>query len=105
METTDGEDCTPMAWYPSLYAPRTGGAYDSRHRTAGIAGRARRGGCSVAARGARAAGGDAGGRFSQQHIARLVGAFRGRVPSGPEGGRLRRGSKRDNRVPLGGKPL
>src|SRR5262249_42544937 len=26
------EDCTPMAWYPSLYAPRTGGAYDSHHR-------------------------------------------------------------------------
>src|SRR5262249_42388152 len=30
------------AWYPSLYAPRTGGAYDSHHRTAGIAGRTRR---------------------------------------------------------------
>jgi len=27
-----------MAWYPSIYAPRTGGAYDSHHRTAGIAG-------------------------------------------------------------------
>ena len=27
-----------MAWYPSVYAPRTGGAYDSHHRTAGIAG-------------------------------------------------------------------
>ena len=36
----------PISWYPSLYAPRTGGAYDSHHRTAGIAGRARRrGGC------------------------------------------------------------
>jgi hypothetical protein len=31
-----------VAWYRSLYAPRTGGAYDSHHRTAGIAGRARR---------------------------------------------------------------
>ena len=31
-----------MPWYPSLYAPRTGGAYDSHHRTAGIAGCTRR---------------------------------------------------------------
>src|SRR5262245_16687644 len=28
------EDCTPMACYRSLYAPRTGGAYDSHHWTA-----------------------------------------------------------------------
>src|SRR5215470_13758608 len=47
-------DSTLVAWYPCLYAPRTGGAYDSHHRTAGIAGRTRRGG-GVAARGARAA--------------------------------------------------
>jgi hypothetical protein len=32
------EDCTLVVWYSSLYAPRTGGAYDSHHRTAGIAG-------------------------------------------------------------------
>ena len=31
-------DSTLVAWYPSVYAPRTGGAYDSHHRTAGIAG-------------------------------------------------------------------
>ena len=31
-----------MSWYPSLYAPRTGGAYDSHHRTAEIAGCTRR---------------------------------------------------------------
>src|SRR5215831_8729922 len=43
------EDCTLVAWYPSLYAPRTGGAYDSHHRTAGIAGRTRRRGGGVAA--------------------------------------------------------
>jgi hypothetical protein len=36
------QDCTLVAWYRSLYAPRAGGAYDSHHRTAGIAGRARR---------------------------------------------------------------
>src|SRR6516164_2927987 len=53
------QDCTLVAWYPSLYAPRAGGAYDSHHRTAGIAGRTRRRG-RVAARGARAA---VGGRF------------------------------------------
>src|SRR6516162_10520279 len=49
-----------MAWYRSIYAPRTGGAYDSHPRTAGIAGRTRRRGCCVATRGARATGDDAG---------------------------------------------
>src|SRR5262249_59515409 len=48
------EDYTLVAWYRSPYAPRAGGAYDSHHRTAGIAGRTRRRGC-VAARGPRAA--------------------------------------------------
>src|SRR5262249_5465034 len=33
------QDCTLVTWYRSVYAPRTGGAYDSHHRTAGIAGR------------------------------------------------------------------
>src|SRR5262245_21274406 len=41
-------DSTLVAWYPSLYAPRTGGAYDSHHRTAGIAGRTRRRGGGMA---------------------------------------------------------
>src|SRR5262249_33102721 len=44
-----------VAWYRSVYAPRTGGAYDSHHRTTGIAGCTRRRGGRVAARGARAA--------------------------------------------------
>src|SRR6516165_9326024 len=48
-------DSTLVTWYPSLYAPRTGGAYDSHHRTAGIAGCTRRRGGRVAARGGRAA--------------------------------------------------
>ena len=43
-----------MTWYYCLYAPRTGGAYDSHHRTAGIAGRTR-GRDRLAARGARVA--------------------------------------------------
>ena len=44
------------AWYRSIYAPRTGGAYDSHHRTAGIAGCTWRRGDRVAIRGGRAAG-------------------------------------------------
>src|SRR6516165_7561154 len=87
------EDCTLVAWYGYLCAPRAGGAYDSHHRTARIAGRIWRCGCRVAARGTRAAAGDAGRRFSQQHIARRVGASRGRVPPRPKGRRLRRGSQ------------
>src|SRR5262249_30611191 len=51
-------DSTLAAWYPSFHAPRTGGAYDSHHRTAGIAGRARRRCGRVAAHGARTAAGD-----------------------------------------------
>jgi SnoaL-like domain len=30
------EDYTLVAWYRSVYAPRTGGAYDSHHRTAEV---------------------------------------------------------------------
>src|SRR5262249_12779328 len=63
------EDCTFVAWYRSLYAPRTGGAYDSHHRTAGIAGCTRRRGGGVAARGASAAGGQAADRMSDSLIA------------------------------------
>src|SRR5262245_61542698 len=51
-------DSTPMAWYPpSTHLAREG--YDSHHRTAGVAGRARPRGSRMAARGARAAA-DAG---------------------------------------------
>jgi ABC transporter substrate binding protein len=50
---------TLVAWY-RCYSPRAGGTYDSHHWTAGIAGRTRRGGGWLAARRARAAGGDAG---------------------------------------------
>src|SRR5262245_55425739 len=48
--------------------PRTGGAHDSHHWTAGIAGRTRRRGCLLAARGAGAAASNAGGRFSQHRL-------------------------------------
>src|SRR5262249_39509824 len=58
-------DSTLVAWYRSLYAPRTGGAYDGHHRTAEIADRTRQRGGYVAAGGARAAVGDAGDRGSR----------------------------------------
>jgi hypothetical protein len=60
------EDCTLVTWYRSVYAPRTGGAYDSHYWTAGIVGRTRRSG-RVAYRGAGAAAGsppDCRGRSS-----------------------------------------
>src|SRR5262249_17199950 len=73
-------DSTLVAWYRSLYAPRTGGAYDGHHRTAEIAGRARRRDGGVAARGGRAATQVADRRFCQrpvaQRSARHVAAFR-----------------------------
>src|SRR5262245_8784799 len=59
-------DSTLVAWYRSIYAPRMGGAYESHHRTAEIAGHARRR-CGVAARGARAAAGDAGAAGLARH--------------------------------------
>src|SRR5262249_9431828 len=76
-------DSALVAWYRSLSAPRAGGAYDSHHRTAGIADRPRRRGCRVAARGARAAAGGAGDRVPQRRISRRVPAHGGCVPSGP----------------------
>src|SRR5262249_39215634 len=51
------KDGTLAAWYRWLYAPRAGGAYDSHHRTAGIAGRTWRRGGGLAAGGAGAATG------------------------------------------------
>ena len=67
------QDCTLMAWYRYVYAPRTGGAYDSPHRTAGIASRTRRSG-RVAAPGARAAAGDekAGITFAYYDVVSLL---------------------------------
>src|SRR5262249_16611583 len=64
------EDCTGVRWCRCFCAPRAGGAYDSHHRTAGIASRTRRRGGYVAARGAGAAAAaayDAGDRISQRH--------------------------------------
>src|SRR5262249_7016399 len=92
-----------MAWYPSLYAPRTGGAYDSHHRTAGIAGRTWRRGGRVAARGARAAGGDAadhrflglGHACGPRPVGRRFCAAAART-------RLDRGSQPYDRVSVGG---
>src|SRR5262249_9451284 len=52
------EDCTLVAWYLCITHPRTGGAHDSHHQTAGIAGRTWRRCGRVAAHGARAAAGE-----------------------------------------------
>src|SRR5437763_17086281 len=54
------QDCTLLKCYHLIYARRTGGAYDSHNRTAGVAGRARRRVGRVVARGGAGAGGDAG---------------------------------------------
>src|SRR5215470_6457317 len=101
METTHREDGTLVAWYRSLYAPRTGGAYDSHHRTAGIVGRARRRGGGVAALGARATGLADNHRISQQPITRRGQRVGGRVPLRPANKGLRRWPKRRDRIPLG----
>src|SRR6516225_11800555 len=92
-------DSTLVAWYRCLHAPRAGGAYDSHHRTAGIAGCTRRCGGGVAARGAGAAVGNAGDRIPQRRIAGGVCALRSRVSPRIEGSRLRRGAERDDRTP------
>jgi hypothetical protein len=63
---------SPASWaaeYRCLYAPRAGGAYDSHHPTAGIAGRIWRCGGCLAARGAHAAAGDAWDRVPRQLVA------------------------------------
>ena len=57
---------TLVAWY-RCYAPRAGGAYDSHHRTAGIAGRTRQCGGGVAARGERVIG-HQGDMFWHAHL-------------------------------------
>src|SRR5262249_27085313 len=99
------EDCTLEAWYRSLYAPRAGGAYDSHHRTAGIAGRTRRRSGRIAARGARAAAGDAGDWVPQWWDGGGVRTHGGRVPPGPQRSWLCRGPQRSDRVSLGGRSL
>src|SRR5215813_9442707 len=55
----------------------------------------------LAARGARAAAGDACDWIPQQRIAGWVCAFRHRVPPRPKGSGLRRGPERHDRVSLG----
>jgi hypothetical protein len=66
-----------VAWYCRLYAPRTGGAYDSHYRTAGIDSRSRRcGGCVAAeqtnARGVGGKSADGGDRARGQRAAPVV---------------------------------
>src|SRR5262249_52916500 len=53
------------------YAPRTGGAYDSHHRTAGIAGRIWRCGGCIAARGAYLFHSSSGRRPQESHVLKI----------------------------------
>src|SRR5262249_58993488 len=84
----------------SFHAPRTGGAYGSHYRTAGIAGRTRRCG-GVAAGGAGAATGDAGDRVPRFGFAPTDGTAGSCVSPGPGQSRLRRGPECCYRIPLG----
>ena len=59
----------------------------------------------MAARGARAAAGDADDRIPRLVIGPRIRALPGRVPRGPQRGRFRRGPQRRNRISLGGWPL
>src|SRR6516225_7105804 len=99
------EDCTLVAWYGYLCAPRAGGAYDSHHRTAGIAGRARRRGSRFAARGAGAAGRQG---LAHRHAGyhRRGGQIRRHqcVPARPRGAWIYRGKEPHHRLSLGRRP-
>src|SRR6516165_5332305 len=94
------EDCTLTAWYRSLYAPRTGGAYDSHHQTTGTAGRTRRRVSRVAPHRARAAA-IAGDRIYQWRVGRCLRALRDRVPRRPQRNRFCGGPERGGRVTTG----
>src|SRR5215467_1428013 len=91
------EDRLLVAWYHYIYAPRTGGAYDSHHRTTRVAGCTRRRGGCMAARGAGAAGGDAGGRLPPPSIGSCGGRSIARIPPRLEGGGLCRWRERGDR--------
>ena len=59
------------------------------------------GAAALAARGARAAAGDAGDRISSSRIARRIRGPSARIPPGPERTGYRRGRERGDRIPLG----
>src|SRR5262249_22837359 len=76
---------------------------DREDETARLHHASRRRDDGVAARGARAAAGDAGDRVSQHQGSRRGRTRLGRVSPGPDRDRLCRGSERYNRIPLGGR--
>src|SRR5215475_2829245 len=78
-----------------------GGAYDSHHWTAGIAGRTRRRRGFVATRGARAAAGDAGDWSAPSRLAGGARKPSGSFPQGTERERPHRGPERGHRIPVG----
>src|SRR6516164_7738313 len=96
------EDRALVAWYLSLYAPRAGGAYDSHHRTAGIAGRTRRRGGSVAAGGARAAGEGGNHRIARNGQCGGAEPMDRRLRAANARSRLGRRPQSHDRISLGG---
>ena len=59
----------------------------------------------VAARGARAAGGDAGDRVSRQRVAGAIARIVAALPPGLKRNRLRRRPERHDRISLGGRSI
>src|SRR5215468_12315215 len=65
----------------------------------------RRRGCRMAARGARAAGGDTSDRISCRHVRERSGSAIGRLSPGVAANRLCRGAEPPHRISLGGGSL
>src|SRR5262249_52953555 len=98
------EDRTLLVWYRSLTHLAREGAYDSHHRTAGVAGRTRRRGGRLAVRCGRAAvQPDAADWRAHVPIRRRSGftGLRGCICAGAAGLRLDRGPQHSDRLPLG----
>src|SRR6266487_5238516 len=80
----------------------TGGSHGKPHRTTKILSDAWRRSSCVAARDARATSAAADDRISPWRSARRLGGPAAWISPGPEGGGLRRGRERGDRVPLDG---
>src|ERR1700730_4499974 len=81
---------------------RAGGGSNEQARPLDLVARRR---TCLATPGCSSEEGDAGDRLPRQRLARPGCTECGRVPPGTERNRLRRGTKRGDRIPLGGGPL
>jgi hypothetical protein len=96
----------PPRWRPPAVPTPIGRGYSHvRHATTPVHHAPRRCRRGLAARRARAAAGDAGGRISRQFRARTPGRRGRRVSRGLARNRLYRGPKRRYRIPLGRESL